>query len=611
MMLLCCLMSIGMQARAQSSMLIPLTEGLEDLNISGQSEYLDDMEGLTADRVAKLPDSVWRSNTIGHTLHRRSPYPVWIRFRVLYAVAPGRKFYLQLGNRGINETVLYLLRDGKVVDLGRTGDRFPFAQRPYPSTYFTFPLEAVRDTLTYYLYCDKRHENLNLKLRLLSDTALRNIEQRTSIYMGLFGGIFLMALLLSIILLYIFRDPLNFWYAVYIVLVVNMLISYEGLDFKWIYPDHPFYADLSRFVSSSLFLGMMIYVMQIFCNQRPENSRFHRFANIIKFLSFLLVPVTWIIYQEIPIAVIKTYHFLFFISIQLLGAMVIIMSCVEKLFQKYRPAIFYLSAVTLLLYSGIRATLYELGIDQGSTDTPNMLQWSYVVEVILISTGILYKFQLVVRENRKLMAEMADLKLSSMKELLSLQQRDRTRISEDLHDLMGARLAIVKLKVAGWSGTDESKSEILRMIDELSVSSREIAHDLRSQALHGNDLSHIIDSHLTRLNEEQSIRFQFVQSGTPRSLSPETELSLYRILMELIANILRHSKATEALVQFSFQDDQFELLVEDNGIGIAKDARRGIGTDSVRKRTAELSGEFHVDTRPGNTTYIINIPYTS
>jgi signal transduction histidine kinase len=169
----------------------------------------------------------------------------------------------------------------------------------------------------------------------------------------------------------------------------------------------------------------------------------------------------------------------------------------------------------------------------------------------------------------------------------------------------------MKLKLSGLQVPEAGKSEILQMIDELSVSSREIAHDLQSLALHGNDLAQIIDLHLSRLNEEQDIRFQFVQSGTPRSLPPEMEFSVYRILMELIANILRHSKATEALVQFIFQEDCFELLVEDNGIGIDKDVRQGIGTQSIRKRAAELRGILHVDTRPGNTTYIINIPYPS
>lgn len=608
---LCCLMSVGIQTRAQTPIIIGSSESWNDQNITGQTEYVEDQQGLTASEVSRLPDTVWESNAGAYTLHRRSSYPIWIRFRMLEAVSDDRKFYLQLGNRGINETALFVKRNGLLNSLGRTGDRFPFSRRPYPSTYFTFPLATGPDTLTYYLYCDKRHENLNLKLRLLSDQALSGIEDRAHIYMGLFGGIFLMAILISLVLLAIFRDPLNFWYAVYIICVVNTLLAFDGLDFKWIYPEHPFYADLSRFVASSLFLGMMIYVMQIFCNQQPDNSRFYRFANILRHLSFLLVPFTWLVYRQMPSPELKNSHFLFFIGVQLLGALVIIVSCIEKLLQRYRPAIFYLCAVMLLLYSGVWAILHEIGIADGSTDTPNMLQWSYVVEVILISTGILYKFQLVVRENRMLMTEMADLKLSSVKELLSLQQRDRTRISEDLHDLMGARLAVVKLKVAGLAVEDESKSEILRMIDELSVSSREIAHDLRSQALHGNDLAHIIDLHLTRLNEEQPISFQFVQSGEPRSLPPEMELSIYRILMELIANILRHSKATEALVQFSFQDDQFELLLEDNGIGISKDARRGIGTDSVRKRTAELKGAFHVDTRPGNTTYIITIPYTS
>jgi signal transduction histidine kinase len=157
----------------------------------------------------------------------------------------------------------------------------------------------------------------------------------------------------------------------------------------------------------------------------------------------------------------------------------------------------------------------------------------------------------------------------------------------------------------------EHLREIISMIDALAESSRSIAHDLRAAALHEYDLSEVVSQHLRRLNETQSILFQFIQSGTPRDLPEATELAVYKIIMELVTNILRHSGATEAIVQFTFQDDGLELLVEDDGVGIGQTYKAGLGISNIRHRIEQMKGRLHLDTRPGNTTYIIFIPYGS
>jgi signal transduction histidine kinase len=607
------LLLITMETQAQPVISTDRLSEAGSWNISGQLDWLEDSVGLRPAAVTVLRDGAWQTTGGVLFFHRNSgAYPYWFRFRVVVPHdAAERSHLLQLSNRGINELELFVEQDGRLVSMGRTGDNYAFSRRAYGSVYFTFPLPPVSDTTTYFLYCDKRNENLNLRIYLFPASELRRLEQRSNVFLGFFGGVLLMALIVSLILLAIFRDRLNLAYTGYILAVGYLLMAYEGVDFQLIFPEHPFYADLTRYVASSVALGMMIFVMQLFCNQREGGSRFLFTANVFKYLAFLTIPVTCIIYIYFPGPGLKKIHFIFFMLIQSGGTLIVFLSCMERVLQRYMPAVYYLSAVTLSLYSGINVMLLELGLIHREGFAPHLMQWCFTSEVVLISAGIIHRFQLVISENRKLSNEMVELKLNSIRQLLATQQEERMRIAGDLHDLTGAQLAVLKLRVDRLPVDAERLREIISMIDTLAESSRSIAHDLRAAALHEYDLSEVVSQHLRRLNETQPIIFQFVQSGTPRDLPEEAELTVYKIIMELVTNILRHSGASEAIVQFTFQDDGLELLVEDDGVGIRQSYKAGLGISNIKHRIERMKGRFHLDTRPGNTTYIIFIPYGS
>ena len=62
------------------------------------------------------------------------------------------------------------------------------------------------------------------------------------------------------------------------------------------------------------------------------------------------------------------------------------------------------------------------------------------------------------------------------------------------------------------------------------------------------------------------------------------------------------------MIQFFFNDNNFEIIVEDNGIGFTEKNKPGMGIRNIRKRIQKLNGKINIDSSPGNTTIIINIP---
>ena len=91
-------------------------------------------------------------------------------------------------------------------------------------------------------------------------------------------------------------------------------------------------------------------------------------------------------------------------------------------------------------------------------------------------------------------------------------------------------------------------------------------------------------------------------------LPPKTELTIYRIIQELINNAIKHSKASEVLVQYLVEDNKLNITVEDNGKGFYADAidrkETGMGLNNLKTRVAYLNGEIDFDSNPNEGTNV-------
>jgi len=75
------------------------------------------------------------------------------------------------------------------------------------------------------------------------------------------------------------------------------------------------------------------------------------------------------------------------------------------------------------------------------------------------------------------------------------------------------------------------------------------------------------------------------------------ELSIYRIVQELIGNIIKHSKATRALVKMNVHDNSLSINIQDNGIGLTEEERtEGIGLYNIRSRIKAMNGKMQLIT---------------
>lgn len=206
---------------------------------------------------------------------------------------------------------------------------------------------------------------------------------------------------------------------------------------------------------------------------------------------------------------------------------------------------------------------------------------------------------------------------------VSVQEKERKRIAEDIHDSLGSLLSAAKLKL---SMLDEEKGQFtaaqlekyqatLALLDEASAELRNISHNIMPATLSKLGLVAALENLVDKISSHSGLRLQFEVHDFQNRLDETTEISIYRMVLELINNIVKHAGAKKATVQLVKYPDYINVIVEDNGKGFdckkAKELNKGIGLSNIHSRVDYLSGKIDIDSSPGRgTTIIIDIPYT-
>lgn len=192
------------------------------------------------------------------------------------------------------------------------------------------------------------------------------------------------------------------------------------------------------------------------------------------------------------------------------------------------------------------------------------------------------------------------------------EERERIRIAQELHDGIGGLLAIStinfeQVKNDLYLENEGNFSEGLKLLKEASVELRKTAHNIMPEILLQKGLVEAVKYFCERMAGNNSINISFQTVGTIKKFNKEFELLLYRITQELLHNILKHSKATEALVQICFHEEGLDLTVEDNGIGMPAERRSfssGMGLQSIQDRIKAINGHMEIKSEPGHGTGI-------
>lgn len=243
-----------------------------------------------------------------------------------------------------------------------------------------------------------------------------------------------------------------------------------------------------------------------------------------------------------------------------------------------------------------------------------------IIAIIAVLLILLYLYSRQKQKSTNLKVKVANNEIESLiknqeiqmyQSLIEGQDLERKRISQDLHDRIGGLLATINLQFEGAESDQEKRIENVRnLVNESIKEVRSISHNLSDGRIDQIGLVSAIQDLKQSLIDSGKIKVDLFAESYNESLSIESEREMYKIILELIGNTLKHADASSIVIQLHSFNKIVQLMFEDNGKGFdVNAARNGLGMRTIEQRVSDLSGELRIDSKKGyGTTIIIEIP---
>lgn len=222
---------------------------------------------------------------------------------------------------------------------------------------------------------------------------------------------------------------------------------------------------------------------------------------------------------------------------------------------------------------------------------------------------VIWQQKLVIQHKLTIQNKDLQLQRERLVAVLQGQEQERKRIAEDLHDEVGAQLSVLKLNLGGLqpllktgNGEVERLKETKDFTDTIIQQLRFISQSLHPQALENLGLSHALDSFCNLMNKNKQVQISFKtnDNGQAQGIDKDKALNIYRVVQELINNILKHAQATHVTITYQHTPDQLIVTVADDGNGSLvrslPDSRKktgSLGLKNIESRLNIINGNIN------------------
>ncbi len=219
--------------------------------------------------------------------------------------------------------------------------------------------------------------------------------------------------------------------------------------------------------------------------------------------------------------------------------------------------------------------------------------------LILVVSIILF----VVYYQKKVLAQKNNFQRELLSATVEVEEKERERIAKNIHDDLGMKLSVIKLNLSKISRNADNKAitesvtaDNLKILDETIQSVRSIAKELVPPTLVKLGYPKAMNELCRQITNTGQLSVSFLPIDTHIQLPEKTGMQLYRISQELLNNIIKHSSATEVVIDLLENETCTRLLIQHNGKGITNteinklmSEQKGVGLKSIESRAQMIN----------------------
>ncbi len=591
-------------------------------------QFMDKKAGYHAlEEVVALPDSAFqtpKNNCCNFGYERET---LWLRFRIVNQ-SHRRDFLIELVNPFITEITFFQVNNaGQTVDTETTGTRYPYWQRRIPHRNFMFPA-TVNPGDSAWFYCAIAPDYpLNMRI-LCWDKGYRLYEQQRfeDILMTIFFVFCILFLLFTSILITISRQYFQWYYFAYVLLTGLFIPAHLGLGFRYFWPESPHLQFIVPAVLNNLRLICGIQFFRLYFDLHKTAPRFNRLTQLTLWV-FLLTALLQAVHALLPRVFVGGVLNIYFGFLMLFSLLMLGWALREMFYLRRRRASWFFVVVVLDFVGLATTSLQYLDLGYGSGDLVargvNYLGYTttffvqdtviafFFLEMLLVFNFSVRKYLRLLDKDQRAQLRLARMKEQGLNALVLGAENERKRIARDLHDGACVNLAAINMRMdmlrEDLSAQPSLAMQIAGLASDLEMTYRElrdISHDLMSKALEKKGLLAALEDLSQRM---PGLEVQLYTNYPLEKISAVSQIHLYRIVQELLGNVLKHANARTVTVQLLDNQGNLLLTVEDDGQGFDPQdqaANQGIGLANIRARAEVLRGHLHLDARVGRGTFV-------
>ncbi len=564
-----------------------------------------------ADVVAKYSDNLFKYSNKKSYQSNFNVY--WVNFTLINRSGFDKEWILDFKNWAYVDVYI---KDGTKFVLKKTGHLLPFFDRDYKvanKAYVSIPIK--RDEAKFCFVRLQATQNNDLVPQTL-DFAIspKNIvdKENNATEKVVYAYAFVV-LVMFFYNLFLYLSTFLKSYGLY--LVVILLTFYHatynsGYLVEMLGKIHRFPIYLSWFEKySSVIIG--IFVTLFISEYLQIKTRYPKWFIIRK----------WIIWAFVTSCVVITVDSATGDTMSIIvGFVVVVMILfiiIKSMHDGYPVTVYFLVGYILFLGSGVLIMLTELKILPKSDSIRT-------IPLIVASSTELVLFSLALANLiNSLRKEKEEIKLNFQNELLKtkneIQEQTFKDISEELHDNITQTLAVLKLKhnilimtVPVDSTCSTQLSECKLLVDKVLLDLRNLSRALNPDHITRIGIKNAIEQELNTLYKTGRYEIKFCSEGESFDLPAQSELFLFRIVQELLHNIIKHANASTISVFIKFTLTELFLIVTDDGDGfdipeqVIKKMNNGMGLRNLQNRINLIGGKikFESANRKGTNVYI-------
>jgi PAS domain S-box-containing protein len=253
--------------------------------------------------------------------------------------------------------------------------------------------------------------------------------------------------------------------------------------------------------------------------------------------------------------------------------------------------------------------------------------WCHVTSILFTNAGDTFGYTIIedISQRKKFEQDLKDATeqhlayqreqhTKTMKIIVTTQEEERKRMADSVHNSLGqlfygVKLALDHINLDTPEPQEKNKGTLRKAKDLLSeciAESRRLSHELMPTVLEDFGLEGAVQDICYQLSGK--VKFKCAFNGSSKRLEKHIEIAVYRIVQELMLNIVKHSEATFATVGIGINSSEIIIKVEDNGKGFTADEETDgkIGLQNVKSKLVLFKGKLDISSQPERGT-VINI----